>query len=66
MDISEIKRSLTPDLIEQLLDPEARVEMSSAYVRLMEIYCVVKAGGVAAQIEVAQQQIGRASWRERV
>lgn len=52
---SDISRSLTPDLIEQLLAPEARVEMSPAYVRLMEIYCVVKAGGVATQIEVARQ-----------
>ena len=55
MDTSETKRSLTPELIERLLAPEARVEMSPAYVRLMEIYCVVKAGGVATQIEVAKQ-----------
>ncbi|MDB9524546.1 hypothetical protein PN498_00975 [Oscillatoria sp. CS-180] len=48
-------RSLTPELIRQLLDSDARAEMSSDYVRLMEIYCVVKAGGVAAQIAVARQ-----------
>lgn len=55
MDSSKARRSLTPELIQQLLDNQARADMSADYVRLMEIYCVVKAGGVATQIEVSQR-----------
>jgi hypothetical protein len=46
---------LTPKLIRQLLNNQARANMSATYVRLMEIYCVVKIGGVAAQIEAIQR-----------
>lgn len=52
---SEVTRSLTPELIRQLLNRDARAEMSADYVRLMEIYCVVKAGGVSAQVEAARR-----------
>ena len=55
MDSFDRQRSLTPALIQQLLDHHVRAEMSSEYVRLMEIYCVVKAGGIATQIEVAHR-----------
>lgn len=55
MDSSNLQRSLTPELIRQLLDSNARAELSADYVRLMEIYCVVKAGGTAAQIEAARR-----------
>jgi hypothetical protein len=44
---------LTPDLIRQLLKDDLRAKTPSAYVRLMEIYCVVRGGGAAAQIEAA-------------
>lgn len=50
-----MKRSLTPELIPQLLDQNVRAELSAEYVRLMEIYCVVKAGGTLAQIAAAQR-----------
>lgn len=53
--MSQVTRSLTPELIRQLLERSARTERSSEYVRLMEIYCVVKAGGVSAQIAAARQ-----------
>lgn len=55
MEPADRTRSLTPELIRQLLNSNARAEMATDYVRLMEIYCVVKAGGTAAQIEVAQR-----------
>jgi hypothetical protein len=55
MNSSERPRSLTPELIRQLLNHQARADLSSEYVRLMEIYCVVKAGGSAAQIAVTQR-----------
>jgi len=55
MEPSDSPRSLTPELIQTLLNDTARADFSSEYVRLMEIYCVVKAGGVAAQIEVAHR-----------
>lgn len=48
-------RSLTPELVCQLLDSQARADRPADYVRLMEIYCVVKVGGVAAQIEAAKR-----------
>lgn len=49
-----MSRSLTPELIRQLLDKDTRAELSTDYVRLMEIYCVVRAGGADAQISAAQ------------
>ena len=52
---SDRTRSLTPKLIHQLLNSHARADLSADYVRLMEIYCVVKAGGVAAQSDVARR-----------
>jgi len=55
MDTSQGQRSLTPDLIQQLLSEEGRSQRSADYVRLMEIYCVVKAGGTAAQMSAAQR-----------
>lgn len=55
MNSPDVRRSLTPELIQRLLNKDARAEMSTDYVRLMEIYCVVKAGGAAAQIAVAKQ-----------
>ncbi|MGF1458899.1 MAG: hypothetical protein ACFBSG_07710 [Leptolyngbyaceae cyanobacterium] len=52
--MDNLQRSLTPELIRQLLHQEARADRSADYVRLMEIYCVVKAGGIKAQIAAAQ------------
>jgi len=49
------QRSLTPDRIQQLLSDNGRSLSSADYVRLMEIYCVVKAGGTAAQVSAAQR-----------
>ncbi|NER79064.1 MAG: hypothetical protein F6K42_05690 [Leptolyngbya sp. SIO1D8] len=46
---------LTPELIRSLLTHESRLQMPPEYVRLMEIYCVVKAGGITAQQTVAQR-----------
>ncbi|MEL6383579.1 MAG: hypothetical protein AAFQ89_14225 [Cyanobacteria bacterium J06626_18] len=46
---------LTPELIRELLQSDAQTRESAEYVRLMEIYCVVKAGGIAEQIEVARR-----------
>lgn len=50
----DMSRLLTPELICQLLDKDARAGLSTDYVRLMEIYCVVKAGGVNAQVSAAR------------
>jgi hypothetical protein len=55
MDTSQGQRSLTPDRVQQLLSEEGRSQSSADYVRLMEIYCVVKAGGTAAQVSAAQR-----------
>jgi hypothetical protein len=55
MELTPAVRPLTPDLIHQLLARDARAEMPADYVRLMEIYCVVKAGGRVAQIEAARR-----------
>jgi DNA-binding transcriptional MerR regulator len=68
MEPSDRTRSLTPELIRQLLDSQVRAERSADYVRLMEIYCVVKAGGVAAQVEVAQrlEQAERAELQQEI
>lgn len=49
-----MQRSLTPDRIPQLLDASQGAEPSADYMRLMEIYCVVKAGGTAAQVSAAR------------
>ncbi|WP_039724846.1 hypothetical protein [Leptolyngbya iicbica] len=48
-------RSLTPEIISQLLAQPYGATRSAEYERLMEIYCVVKAGGTAAQVTAAQQ-----------
>ena len=48
-------RSLTPETISQLLAQSPHAELSADYKRLMEIYCVVKTGGTAAQLAAAQQ-----------
>ena len=48
-------RSLTPEFISHLLARPHGAGRSAEYERLMEIYCVVKAGGTAAQLAAAQQ-----------
>ena len=50
-----MQRSLTPDLIQQVLAQNGPTEASVDYRRLMEIYCVVKVGGSLAQIAAAQR-----------
>lgn len=55
MDISQVRRSLTPSRVQQLLNEGGRAQQSVDYVRLMEIYCVVKTGGTAAQVLAAQR-----------
>jgi len=52
---------LTPTHIQALL----REPMSDrqAYGRLMEIYCVIKAGGTRVQIEAASGHLARQQWR---
>ena len=52
--MSNVQRSLTPDRIPQLLAARQSAELAADYVRLMEIYCVVKAGGTAAQVAAAR------------
>lgn len=47
--------ALTWEKIHALLESAALNQMSPDYVRLMEIYCVIKAGGVAAQMEAARR-----------
>lgn len=47
-------RSLTPEFIAQLLAQAAQTNYAADYQRLMEIYCVVKAGGTATQLAAAQ------------
>ena len=49
-------RSLTPETISQLLAQSPHAEPSADYERLMEIYCVVKTGGTAAQQLQATEQ----------
>ncbi|MGF1524533.1 MAG: hypothetical protein ACFBSF_19595 [Leptolyngbyaceae cyanobacterium] len=46
---------LTSELIRELLQGDTETRESAEYLRLMEIYCVVKAGGIAEQVEVAQR-----------
>ena len=48
-------RSLTPEIISQLLAQQDGTARSAEFERLMEIYCVVKAGGTAAQVTATQQ-----------
>ena len=55
MDSIDRQQRLTPELIRQLLDNHAQADSSAEYVRLMEIYCVVKTGGTSAQIDVARR-----------
>lgn len=50
-----MQRSLTPELIQQLLADNGAAECLADYQRLMEIYCVVKVGGTSAQIVAAQR-----------
>ena len=53
MKITQASQPLTPELIHEFLVDNGSSFASAAYVRLMEIYCVVKAGGIAEQTEVA-------------
>ena len=55
METTHATQPLTSELIRNLLTQEAQSQMSPAYVRLIEIYCVVKIGGVAMQMEVARK-----------
>ncbi|ASC71054.1 hypothetical protein XM38_020040 [Halomicronema hongdechloris C2206] len=52
---------LTPTHIQALL--QEPIPDRQAYGRLMEIYCVVKAGGVRVQIEAASGHLARQQWR---
>ena len=54
MEFPETGHPLTPELIRRLLEDDMRAEMPASYVRLMEIYCVVRAGGAAAQIQATR------------
>ncbi|MGD1862424.1 MAG: hypothetical protein ACFB0E_20950 [Leptolyngbyaceae cyanobacterium] len=56
MPASKTSPSLTPEVIAQLLDQHTQTNLSADYMRLMEIYCVVKAGGVRAQVSAARHQ----------
>jgi hypothetical protein len=49
-----VPRSLTPEFISHLLAQADQAEHAVDYQRLMEIYCVVKTGGTAAQLAAAQ------------
>ncbi|MEM9007348.1 MAG: hypothetical protein AAGE59_27970 [Cyanobacteria bacterium P01_F01_bin.86] len=55
MKITQASQPLTPELIHEFLVDNGSSFASAAYVRLMEIYCVVKAGGIAEQTEVARR-----------
>lgn len=55
METTPTSQPLTRASIRNLLNRDARSPVSADYMRLMEIYCVVKAGGVAAQRAVAQR-----------
>jgi hypothetical protein len=46
---------LSATLIRQLLTPAGRSQMPEAFAWLMQVYCVVKAGGVVAQVAIAQR-----------
>ena len=68
MKITQATDSLTSELIRELLQRNASSCESAEYVRLMEIYCVVKAGGVAEQIAVARrlEEKERAALQEEI
>ena len=55
METTPITDDLTPDHIRALLGAGADAITTPAYQRLLEIYCVVKAGGLTAQVAVAQR-----------
>ena len=55
MKTTQAEQPLTPELIRDLLQRDAQVRESAEYLRMMEIYCVVKAGGIAEQVEVARR-----------
>ena len=68
MSFSPSSSSLTPEqirsILQTLLDaPRSAAEMQASdwqtYQRLMEIYCVVQAGGVQVQIEAAQYSLNQ-------
>ena len=63
MENAQANQPLTPELIRHLLANAAHftafeaepTPLMSTYRRLMEIYCVIKAGGIEAQREVAHR-----------
>jgi hypothetical protein len=55
METTPIADSLTSEQIRALLAAGSAAITTPAYQRLLEIYCVVKAGGLTAQVAVAQR-----------
>jgi hypothetical protein len=55
METTPIADDLTPERIRALLKAGTDARATPAYQRLLEIYCVVKAGGLTAQVAVAQR-----------
>lgn len=55
METTRIADDLTPERIRALLKAGTDARATPAYQRLLEIYCVVKAGGLATQVAVAQR-----------
>lgn len=54
MKTTQVDSPLTAERIRGLLMTHPRSHLSPDHIRLMEIYCVVKAGGKAAQTAVAE------------
>ena len=68
MKTTQSTQPLTDALIHNLLQGNTPLCESADYVRLMEIYCVVKAGGVAEQVKVARRlkETERATLQEEI